>query len=156
MPWTKTDYPDSMKYLPPPVRNKAIEIANALLKAGKMEEGILIATAINRAKDWAAGRGIVIEEQGKRNSSDVIGNGEDRYVIPYGEREWAVKTEGKKMVEYIFHSKRKAVALAASEAKKARSSLIIQKRGGGEKRITYSPKKGTKKIATGKLITWSY
>jgi uncharacterized protein YdaT len=32
MPWTKTDYPNSMKNLPTAVRNKAIEIANALLE----------------------------------------------------------------------------------------------------------------------------
>jgi hypothetical protein len=32
MPWTKTDYPNSMKNLLAAVRNKAIEIANALLE----------------------------------------------------------------------------------------------------------------------------
>lgn len=32
MPWTKTDYPNSMKNLPAAMRNKAIEIANALLE----------------------------------------------------------------------------------------------------------------------------
>ena len=30
MPWTKEDYPDSLKNLKPTVRNKAIEIMNAL------------------------------------------------------------------------------------------------------------------------------
>ena len=54
MPWTKKDYPDSMKNLPEAVRNKAIEIANVLLEEKNMEEGIAIATAISRAKDWAA------------------------------------------------------------------------------------------------------
>jgi uncharacterized protein YdaT len=54
MPWTKTNYPNSMKNLPAAVRSKAIEIGNALLGEGKMEEGIAIATAISRAKDWAA------------------------------------------------------------------------------------------------------
>ncbi len=57
MPWTKTDYPVSMKNLPKEVRDKAIEIANALLEERKMDEGIAIATAISRAKDWAANRG---------------------------------------------------------------------------------------------------
>lgn len=42
-----------MKNLPAPVRNKAIEMANALLKDKSMEEGITIATATSRAKDWA-------------------------------------------------------------------------------------------------------
>jgi uncharacterized protein YdaT len=44
-----------MKKLPVAVRNKAIEIGNALLRERRqMEEGIAIATAISRAKDWAA------------------------------------------------------------------------------------------------------
>ena len=57
MPWTKNDYPNSMKNLPDEVRNKAIEIGNALLDEKNMDEGIAIATAISRAKDWAANRG---------------------------------------------------------------------------------------------------
>jgi uncharacterized protein YdaT len=52
MPWTRDYYPDSMKNLPEPVRNKAIEIANALLEEKNMPEGIAIATAISRAKKW--------------------------------------------------------------------------------------------------------
>jgi uncharacterized protein YdaT len=31
MPWTKNNYPDAMKNLPAQVREKSIEIANALL-----------------------------------------------------------------------------------------------------------------------------
>jgi uncharacterized protein YdaT len=53
MPWTKTDYPNSMKNLPAAVRNKAIEIANAILEERHTDEGIAIATAISRAKEWA-------------------------------------------------------------------------------------------------------
>ena len=51
MPWTKRNYPDSMKNLPAPVRNKAIEIGNALIEESDMDEGIAIATAISRAKE---------------------------------------------------------------------------------------------------------
>lgn len=53
MPWTSHNYPVSMKNLSEPVRNKAIEIANALLEEKGMQEGIAIATAINCAKKWA-------------------------------------------------------------------------------------------------------
>jgi uncharacterized protein YdaT len=52
MPWTENNYPVSMKNLPPVVRNKAIEIANAILEDGNTIEGIAIATGIKRAKDW--------------------------------------------------------------------------------------------------------
>ncbi len=65
MPWNKTNYPNSMKNLPAAVRNKAIEIANAILKEHKkMDEGKLIATAIKRAKNFAAvGKKIGIEKK---------------------------------------------------------------------------------------------
>ncbi|OMP67794.1 DUF2188 domain-containing protein [Domibacillus epiphyticus] len=52
MPWSKNDYPDSMKNLSDPVREKTIEIANALLEDG-YEEGRSIAIAIDRARSSA-------------------------------------------------------------------------------------------------------
>lgn len=52
MPWTLLRYPVSMRNLPQATRNKAIEIANALLGEG-MEEGQAIRIAIAKAKDWA-------------------------------------------------------------------------------------------------------
>lgn len=62
MPWTKTDYPNSFKNLPQAVRNKAIEIANALFKKGTMEEGRIIAIAITNAKKWAKNRGLKVKK----------------------------------------------------------------------------------------------
>jgi uncharacterized protein YdaT len=53
MPWNAVYYPVSMKNLPPAVRAKAIEIANALLEAGR-PEGQAIRIGIARAKQWAA------------------------------------------------------------------------------------------------------
>jgi uncharacterized protein YdaT len=55
LPWTSAYYPVSMKNLPPAVRRKAIEIANALLEAGH-PEGQAIRIAIARAKQWASRR----------------------------------------------------------------------------------------------------
>ncbi|HVX27387.1 MAG TPA: hypothetical protein VHB70_13645 [Parafilimonas sp.] len=52
MPWSEYNYPASMKNLPIVVRNKAIEIANALYEKGNMDEGVIIATAIKHAKAW--------------------------------------------------------------------------------------------------------
>lgn len=51
MPWSKGDYPPSMKNLEPRVRNKAVEIANALLEEGS-EEGRAIAIATAKAEEW--------------------------------------------------------------------------------------------------------
>lgn len=39
MPWDKDNYPDSLKNFMAPVRNKAVEIANALLEDGYEEGG---------------------------------------------------------------------------------------------------------------------
>ena len=52
MPWTSDYYPPSMSHLPDTIREKAIEIANALLEEG-MDEGKAIRIAIAKAKDWA-------------------------------------------------------------------------------------------------------
>lgn len=52
MPWSESYFPRSMANLPPPVRAKAIEIANALLAEG-YEEGRAIRIAIAQAKRWS-------------------------------------------------------------------------------------------------------
>ena len=52
MPWDETYYPRSMRNLPPEVRLKAIEIANALLEEGH-DDGTAIRIAIAKAKEWA-------------------------------------------------------------------------------------------------------
>lgn len=51
MPWSKHDYPPSMKNLEPRVRNKAVEIANALLEEDD-DEGRAIAIATAKAEEW--------------------------------------------------------------------------------------------------------
>jgi uncharacterized protein YdaT len=55
MPWSNERYPRSMKNLPEGVREKAIEMAYALLEEG-MEEGKAIRIAIAKAKEWARRR----------------------------------------------------------------------------------------------------
>ena len=55
MPWSAERYPVSMRNLPPRVRHKAIEIANALLKEG-YDEGRCIRIAISRARRWGGGK----------------------------------------------------------------------------------------------------
>lgn len=53
MTWTKTDYPLAMKNLNEEVREKAIEIANALVEKENMNEGMSIPIAISKAKEWS-------------------------------------------------------------------------------------------------------
>lgn len=61
MPYTKKDYPDSLKNFMAPVRNKAIDIANALLADGNDEQKA-IAIATSTAEDWALKRGIKVRK----------------------------------------------------------------------------------------------
>ena len=61
MPWNQTRYPAPMKPLPPEVREKAIEIANALLREMGYDEGKAIRIAIAKAKEWADHQGIVTD-----------------------------------------------------------------------------------------------
>jgi len=55
MPWNTDYYPPAMNNLAPPVREKAIEIANALLEQGS-DEGKAIRVGIAQAKRWAKTR----------------------------------------------------------------------------------------------------
>lgn len=64
MPYSKTDYPASLKNFMAPVRSKAIEIANALLADGN-DESKAIAIATAQAEKWADSRRIRIRKKGK-------------------------------------------------------------------------------------------
>ncbi len=145
MPWTKTNYPVSMKNLPVQVRNKAIEIANALLEEKNMEEGIAIATAVSRAKDWAENHNQPSEAPpGTSRKTDVKQHGEDRYVVPHGDK-WAVKKEKSKKAE-VFGSKKEAVQTARNEAKQANASVTVQRKHGKiESRQSYNPNRKASK-----------
>lgn len=82
MPWNKNDYPDSMKNLDVDVREKAIEIANALL-GDKYDEGQAISIATSQAR------------------KAIHGNGEDRvkYEVISHENDWILqKVDGKRAI----------------------------------------------------------
>lgn len=61
MSWNDAYFPASMRHLAPPVRAKAIEIANALLAEG-VDEGSAIRIAVAKAKAWAEQRGLPLRE----------------------------------------------------------------------------------------------
>lgn len=50
MPWYNGDFPPSYKNQPKELREKAVEIANALLNDGA-DEGIAIATGLKQARE---------------------------------------------------------------------------------------------------------
>jgi uncharacterized protein YdaT len=51
MPWYNGDYPPSYKNQPKKMREKAVEIANEILKETG-DEGIAIATGLKRAREY--------------------------------------------------------------------------------------------------------
>jgi uncharacterized protein YdaT len=51
MPWYNGNYPPSYKNQPKKIREKAVEIANALLADG-VEEGVAIATGLKNAREF--------------------------------------------------------------------------------------------------------
>jgi uncharacterized protein YdaT len=61
MPWNADYFPSSMRHLGPQTREKAIEIANALLEEG-MPEGKAIRIAIAKAKQWANAHGVPVRD----------------------------------------------------------------------------------------------
>jgi uncharacterized protein YdaT len=59
MPWNAEYFPSSMQHLSEATRQKAIEIANALLAQG-MDEGKAIRIAIAKSKEWASHHGLPV------------------------------------------------------------------------------------------------
>ena len=76
MPWTKNDYPDSMKNMDESARNKAIEIANKLVE-DDYEEGRAISIAISQAKEWYQNRG---EETSAEITHHLVSEG-DKWIL---------------------------------------------------------------------------
>ncbi|MGF7214651.1 uncharacterized protein YdaT [Spirosoma lacussanchae] len=69
MPYTKKEYPDSLKFFMAPVRNKAIDIANALLADGS-DESKAIAIATAKAEEWALKRGVKVRKDNAPENRD--------------------------------------------------------------------------------------
>ena len=135
MPWDKNNFPNSMKFLHPEVREKAIEIANVLIDEGR-EAGIAIATAISRAKDWAVNHDVIEPEQ---SDTDIKQHGADQYVIPY-DNQWGIKSEGDEKPELVFKRKDKAIKKARAIAKEKNANLVIQKADGKiQEKHSYNP-----------------
>lgn len=135
MPWDKKDYPASMKNLPGSVRDKAIDIANALVEDKNMDEGVAIATGISRAKDWASNNNKITSN---KTDTDVKRHGEDIYVVPHN-NSWLVKKEGNERGSY-FDNKSEAIKDGKQKARKANASIIIQTtKGTIQDRYSYNP-----------------
>ncbi|ALA42880.1 hypothetical protein ABE82_15745 [Paenibacillus peoriae] len=120
MPWNKHDYPPSMKNLGPRVREKAVDIANALLRDG-YEEGRSIAIATSQAEEW--------NENMHNHHSASSDAKEPIHVVPHEDR-WAIKEEGHNQPISTFKHKNEAIDEAQSFVEHQQISAIIHDRNG--------------------------
>ncbi len=111
MPWTPGSYPPSMKNLDAQVREKAVEIANALLEEN-YQEGRAIAIAIAAAKKWA------------ENSADRKTSGERLHVIPHPQG-WAVRRANAERASFVFNTKTQAQNKAIQMARDENRTVVI-------------------------------
>lgn len=116
MPWTKDDYPPALKNLEESTRNKAIEIANALLD-DDFDESRSIAIAITQAKEWSSKRKIV--------KSD----GDNQHVVPH-DGQWAILREGNERVSHVYDTKEAALVKAKEMGKKEKVRVVVHKKDG--------------------------
>jgi hypothetical protein len=114
MPWTTDDYPASMKNFESSVRNKAIEIANALLDSG-YEEGRAIPIAISQAKEWA--------------KNDDESSERDLHVVTHPSG-WAVRRVNAKRASFTFDTKAEARDKALSMGEEEGVSVTFHRRDG--------------------------
>lgn len=136
MPYTKSDYPDSMKNLDKNVRIKAIDILNAMLEEGYDEENA-IPISIDQAKDWiedASKKEMdelsdkdLNEHEEKGDSSDLQ-DADVRVTYHKKEEKWAVKSVGAEEVASYHDTKKEAVERAKEITENRDSDLIKEKK----------------------------
>jgi uncharacterized protein YdaT len=112
-----------LKNLKPRVREKAIEIANALLEEGA-EEGRAIAIATAKAKQWNDDHPLH-----ERKDREEKPDRQNIHVVP-NEGEWLVKEEGERDVHLSANSKAEAVEKAKEWASDTNRTAIIHRKDG--------------------------
>jgi uncharacterized protein YdaT len=136
MPWTNRNYPPSLKNFDKRLRNKAVDIANALLEEG-YEEGRAIAIATAQAKEWIEKHPDHSKEaEGPRSDhASASEPARDRkpniHVVPH-EGRWAIKREGAEEPEpeHVIDSKAEAVDKAQKLASDDNISAIVHRKDG--------------------------
>lgn len=120
MPWSKNDYPASLKNLPADVRNKAIEIGNALLDEG-YEEGRAIAIATDRAHK---------SEEGTETDKT------EYHVKPHGDG-WQLIKEGSSRAIMVEDTKGDLLSKAKDYVTDHSGTLVIHKQDGSVEQELY-------------------
>ncbi len=136
MPWTREDYPSSMKNLPDKQRDKAIEVANALLSDGYDEERA-IPIAISTSEKWADNRAAVLSSREKNNGKKPLkGKKEILYKLLYKENNWIIRKVGSKRHSFVFETKAEAMEKVEELLEKKPSRFIIHRKDGSYEKTT--------------------
>ncbi|MDG5788826.1 DUF2188 domain-containing protein [Evansella sp. AB-P1] len=114
MPWDMNNYPESMKNLVGPIKEKAIEIANRLTEEG-YEEGRAISIGIAQAKKWVGEQTL------------------PQHVVPHSDG-WAIKREDSERASYVYETQKEALKKAQSIASNQKTRLIIHRQDGSIER----------------------
>ena len=136
MPFDRRDYPNSMKNLEKPIRDKAIDIVNAMLEEGYKDEDA-IPIAIAQAKKWAddASKAELDEilkkdlkdhEKSEGKSGARLAESDVEVSYNFDEEKWQVKSKGASQVEGYYDTKAEAKD-RADEIAENRESKVITK-----------------------------
>ena len=135
MPFDRRNYPSSMKNLDKEVRDKAIDITNAMLKDGYDEDNA-IPIAISQAKDWANdASNAELKEIRKKdlkdhkksdNKSARLQDADVEVSYNYDKEKWQVKSKKASQAEGYYDTKKEAID-RAEEIAENRASKVITK-----------------------------
>lgn len=136
MPYSKTDFPDTMKNLEDITRIKAIDILNAMLKDGYKEENA-IPISISQAKKWMKDAkdseidkllNKDITKHKKSSESARLQDSNVRVSFDKDEEMWSVKSVGAKKVSSYHNTKKSAIKEAQKIADNKDSKVIKEKK----------------------------
>ncbi|MBR7552645.1 DUF2188 domain-containing protein [Allobacillus sp. GCM10007491] len=143
MPWDKNDYPSSLKNFDEATRNKAIEIANAMIEEG-YDENRAIPIATDQAKEWADGASKDEKDEMKNISNSTLkDHEEDEYdtdldlldndvLVKPHEDGWAAQTVGAERADQVFDKKEDAIERAKEIAENKESKVLVQDKDGNK------------------------
>ncbi|PIC64424.1 hypothetical protein CSV79_06475 [Sporosarcina sp. P13] len=120
MSWSKTDYPTSMNNLDPKVREKAIEIANALLRKN-YEEGRAISIATAQAHEYIEGKS----------------EGRTHYEVKSRQNEWIFKKSSSDHIILKEDTKKKLLEKAKNYTTEHNGVLSIFHADGSHEKTLY-------------------
>lgn len=132
MPYTKSDYPNTMKNLDQIVRVKAIDILNAMLKEGYDEENA-IPISISQAKEWKEKASQKEKDQlfdkditahDKKSDTSRLQDADVKVSYDSETEKWVVKSIGAKQADSSHKLKKNAVERAKEIAENKDSNVI--------------------------------